>query len=66
MGKRDPDGEKLKRLVHLLERWHSKIRKMYQDIVGGFEKSVDILEVLTKDYFEGVLNMSAKSPFHVI
>lgn len=36
MGKRDPDGDKLRRLVHVLERWHSKIRKMYQDIASGF------------------------------
>lgn len=43
MAKRDPDGQKLRHLVHVLEQWHERIRKMYQDITTGFEKSVDIL-----------------------
>jgi hypothetical protein len=39
MGKRDPDGAKLRRLVGVLEKWNSRIKKIYRDIVSSFEKS---------------------------
>lgn len=61
MGKREPDGEKITKWVHILEKWHTKIRQMYQDITSSFEKSAEILEVITKDYYENVLNIPAKS-----
>lgn len=39
---------------------------MYQEITASFEKSAEILEAITKDYFGSVLNTPAKSQFHVI
>ena len=43
MGKREPDGHKIAKWVHTLEQWHSRIRQMYKDIAGSFEKSAEIL-----------------------
>ena len=66
MAKREPDGQKVARWVHLLEGWQARVRQMYQDIAASFEKSAEILEAITKDYFASVLNTSPKSQFHVI
>lgn len=66
MNKREPDDAKLHKCIKVLEKWHGKIRKMYQSITSSFEKSTEILESITNDYYLSVLNISEKSQFHVI
>lgn len=66
MNKRQPDDQKLKNCVQLLEQWYWRIRTNYININSEFENSAEILQDITNDYFEAVLNIPSKSPFHVI
>jgi len=66
MNKRDPDEGKLHKSIKILYVWHQRICAMYDDITKNFDKSADILERITNHYFQHVLNIPERSPFHVI
>ena len=44
MLKRDPDADKIVRLVHLLENKNTKVRRTYREIVSNFENSAPIVK----------------------
>ena len=66
LGKKEPDAEKLMKLIVAHERGQRRIVDVYHDITRAFKHSDEVINRITSDYYKMVLNIAPKSPLHII
>jgi hypothetical protein len=66
LAKRDPHEPTLLQDLGQLSRWDSRIRREYRSITHRYPASADVMDPITKDYFELVLNVKEKEDSHII
>jgi hypothetical protein len=64
--KRDPHESTLLQYLGQLSKWNSRIRKVYGSITKRYPASADVMDPITNDYFDMVLNVKEKEDSHVI